>query len=334
VSGKSNRAKGRCRTFLACALLLALAVTKPVSAAAVAPSEPSGELLTTVLPNFVAEPLGPRNGPLTPSTVSQFAGQAPGVTDFVQQLENGNLSAYVRVWSHTPPNGDAIEILALHFSNPAEIPSLMAGFANSASRQLDASQFRVPGITGANGYEAPLTTASGAPVRVYIVTFSNADAAFLTYVITESGDMTSADAVKVASAQAAYVGGATVPPSSTGSSPAYVTGELFGGLLVVVGIPVLIVLIVRRTRRNDEIHHGHLRKQPTAIPSSAGWPAPAWSSGPLLPSRTPQHPRWEPIGSNWNEQAYWDGQAWTARRTWSHGRWGPEIPVVYSEDRT
>lgn len=288
-------------------------------------------MLSTTLPNFIAEPLGPTNGPLTQSTVSQFGGQSQAVANVGEQLANGDLTGYVRVWTHAPPDGDAVEIMAIHFSNPADIPSALSGFADAAS-QADASQFTVPNIPGAMGRETTLTTTRGTLAKAYVVTFSNAENLFVTYGISESGDLTSADAVTVASEQAAHVGGATVPSSSSGSSPAYVAGEVFGGVLLIAGITALIIVIVRRTRRNDELHHGHPLQEPT--PSTVGWSAPRRPSGSSLPTGTPQQPGWEPIGTNWNEQAYWDGQAWTARRAWSGGRWGPEMPVVYSEDRT
>ena len=309
-----------------CALLFsALAVACPTSAGATGSSDLSGAVLSSTIPGYEATPLGTTNGPLTQSTVDEFG---PAASVLGQQLANGDLTGYLRVWTHMPLNGDAVEIFALQFSNPAEIAGVLSGFASSQH----GSQFPVPGVSGANGYASVATTASGTPAKTYSVTFTDGDRVFLVFVLTVPGDLTSADAIKVASEQAAHVGGATVPSSSSGSSPEYVAGEIFGAVVLVVIALIVVLAIVRRSRRNDELHHGH-----PANGSAVGLPTPRWPSvseaGPSLPTRSPLQPGWEPIPGNMNAQAYWDGQAWTARRAWAAGRWGPETPVVHSGDQ-
>jgi hypothetical protein len=46
---------------------------------------------------------------------------------------------------------------------------------------------------------------------------------------------------------------------------------------------------------------------------------------PPPPSR-PQEPGWHQVGSNNNDQAYWDGQTWTARRHWGGAGW-TDVPL-------
>ena len=69
----------------------------------------------------------------------------------------------------------------------------------------------------------------------------------------------------------------------------------------------------------------------------------------------PSAPGWYPTGTNPNEQAYWDGQHWTARRHWSVNGWvevgvatgatsladvrprlsaNPYVPPAFSKPRT
>ena len=306
-----------------CALLFsALAVACPTSAGATGSSDLSGAVLSSTIPGYEATPLGTTNGPLTQSSLDEFG---PAASVLGQQLANGDLTGYLRVWTHTPLNGDAVEIFALQFSNPAEIAGVLSGFASSQH----GSQFRVPGVSGANGYASVATTASGTPAKTYSVTFTDGDRVFLVFVLTESGDLTSADAIKVASEQAAHVGGATVPSSSSGSSPEYVAGEIFGAVVLVVIALIVVIAIVRRSRRNGELHHGHPANGSAVGLASPGWPSVS-EAAPSLPTRSPIQPGWEPIPGNMNTQAYWDGQAWTARRTWAAGRWGPETLLVHS----
>jgi hypothetical protein len=60
---------------------------------------------------------------------------------------------------------------------------------------------------------------------------------------------------------------------------------------------------------------------PPAAPSSAGAPAPPAP----LPTQPSGWYRSGAVGSG--EQAYWDGQAWTAKRQWKKGAW-VDLPMV------
>src|ERR1700734_1893208 len=167
MTGSSKGIRGVRWALLACSSTVStLFMTQAINAGAASPSNLSSEIVSTTLPEFVATPLGPTNGPLTQATVNQFGGHAQGVVDLGQQLANGNVTGYVRVWAHAPPDGDAIEVLAVHFSDPADIPGALSGFADAAS-QADASQFTVPNIPGAIGREATLATAGGAHAKTY-----------------------------------------------------------------------------------------------------------------------------------------------------------------------
>jgi hypothetical protein len=46
--------------------------------------------------------------------------------------------------------------------------------------------------------------------------------------------------------------------------------------------------------------------------------------------RADEGPGWYPIDTNRNDQAYWDGVAWTSRRRWEGAGWS-EAPVESSE---
>jgi hypothetical protein len=54
--------------------------------------------------------------------------------------------------------------------------------------------------------------------------------------------------------------------------------------------------------------------------AGSGGVLPRQAQVPPPPSR-PQEPGWHQVGSNNNDQAYWDGQAWTARRQWGGAGW-------------
>jgi hypothetical protein len=309
---------GRHGSVVFCALLVSVfAATQASAAGATTSPALSAEVLSSTLPGFVAATPGPTNGPLTPATAQEFGGSAGAV--FGPHLTDGDLTGYVRVWTHTPPDGDAIEVTAIRFRDPAEIPSFLAGYANSAS-QSHSSPFAVPDVPGATGYATTIDTASGVPAKAYLVDFTNSNTAFLTVVLTESDDLTSANAIAIASEQASQVGGATVPPNSSSSSAAYVTGEILGAVLLMAIAVIGVIAIVRRSRRSDQPHQGHTA---TANAASAAF---------LLPTRHPLVPGWVPIANNHNTQVYWDGQSWIARRTWFAGRWGPETPISPAEN--
>lgn len=44
------------------------------------------------------------------------------------------------------------------------------------------------------------------------------------------------------------------------------------------------------------------------------------------PPSTAQEPGWYQVGSNNNDQAYWDGRGWTARRQWGGAGWN-DVPL-------
>jgi len=67
-----------------------------------------------------------------------------------------------------------------------------------------------------------------------------------------------------------------------------------------------------------------LQGTPTTY-SVAGGVSPRQMHVPPPPSR-PQEPGWHQVGSNNNDQAYWDGQGWTARRQWAGAGW-TDVPL-------
>jgi hypothetical protein len=68
-----------------------------------------------------------------------------------------------------------------------------------------------------------------------------------------------------------------------------------------------------------------LQGTPTTYSAAGGGVLPRQGQVPPPPSR-PQEPGWHQVGSNNNDQAYWDGQAWTARRQWAGAGW-TDVPL-------
>ena len=78
---------------------------------------------------------------------------------------------------------------------------------------------------------------------------------------------------------------------------------------------------------------GGLQSRYQGTPASAGGMGAAVSSrqAPPLPTPTrPQDPGWYQVGATNNDQAYWDGQSWTARRRWEGAGW-TGVPLAPSE---
>ncbi len=278
-------------------------------------------VLTSTLPGLVLSPPGSGNGPITPSNVSSATGlTGSAATLFAQHLEDGDVSGYARTWVHQPLNGDAVEILALDFTDQGNTASFLTSFNQSTAGKSGVTTFAVPGIAGAAGYRLEASTASG-PAAEYLVTFGRSGTAFTVAVLSTSGDLTNADAVALATRQAANAPGA--PPSTSGSSTstwASKVGEIVGAALLIILVVGLIVIGVQRGRRKRSVTNtaptdGFQPRtyQPNAVqPSTVR--APSSSSYPPPPTE-PQEPGWTAIGDfEW----YWDGRAWTNRRELTH----------------
>lgn len=298
------------RYLLVSVVGLTLAVTSGITSATAA-TESSPDLSTVIvsqppLPGYTAIPLGADNGPVTKSNVSLFGPEADTIE---QHIANGDMTAYIRTWTHQPPNGNGLVILAVRFEDPSSVPSFLAGF-DSGAKAGRGVPFAVPQIANATAYRT-ITSVSGASVTEYMVDFGKGNTAFIAEVATASGTLSQTDAITLAAAQSAADPGTPVPtrsaPSSS-TSTAYKAGEVFFYVLLgVVVVGLVVVLVQRRGRKRSVV-------------------SPITSSGSPLGRDVPPPPSrhlevgWHPHGQNPNEQAYWDGQAWTGIRRWSAGR--------------
>ncbi len=227
----------------------------------------SSVVLSQSLPGLVASPPGIRNGPITESNLSLVTDgtSGPAVTQFAQLLASGNISGYIRAWAHQPANGDAVAISAFQFQDPTQAASFASGESGSLPQQAGISSFVVPNVPGAAGYSVH-TSASGTPITEYLVVFGKGTTDIQVVVVTESGDLTAADAAKLASQQWANV------PTPTDWTPILRSTSFIGVLLL-----SLIIILVARRRRYPPVL--------TALPQRMAGASP-WS--PPLPSRAQQ----------------------------------------------
>jgi hypothetical protein len=233
-SSRSRRACGSL-TFV----VLATAGLLSAQSAASGSSNLSSVVLSKSLPGLVAFPPGIRNGPITESNLSLVTGgsSSSAETQFEQLLASGNVSGYLRAWTHQPMNGDAVVIAAFQFQDPTQAASFIGGENGSIPQQSGVSPFAVPNVPGATGYLVH-TSASGSPITEYIVLFGKGNTDIQLVGVTESGDMTAADVTALASQQWANVS------TPTNWTPIIRLTALVGTLL----LSVIIVLLARRRR--------------------------------------------------------------------------------------
>jgi hypothetical protein len=299
-------------------------------------------VLSDTLPGMVPSPAGTTNGPLNQANVSLFNGGSSETAAIDQQLSNGNLTGYLRVWTQQPPAGDGAVILALALKDATLVPQFLGG-VNFGVRSTGASSFPVPQISGATGFSDRIAV-SGAPATGYAVTFARGDTIFSVELVTESGDLAPSDAIALAARQAIAAPGAPSSPVTTSGSPA--TGanrvsEIVGfviGAGILIGLVLLLVLLVRHRKRRFTItttYPGVFSHQfspvgfssPLAQPRSyappmaAPMPVPTLALGP--------GPGWYPEEGDCYQQRYWDGQGWTASLRWDGAAW-VDVPRVPS----
>ena len=191
---------------------------------------------------------------------------------FSQQLENGDVSAYTRVWGRQPLNGDGVQILAYDFNEAGATAAFLAALNASQAKEPGAS-FAVPGIAGAFGYKT--TGQFGG----YTVTFAKGNTAFVVGVLSTSGDLTQADAIALATRQAA-----NAPDNTAANCPCAYQTKTDWWRVSSLGIGALLTVTV--------FVIGRKRKYPTAL---SGLPSSA------LPLGT-ENPGWVTNGSSWHEE--------------------------------
>ena len=286
---------------------IVLGIILSSSAGAASTDDLSAQVLAQVpVPGLVAAAPGPTNGPIGPSNIGLFGGEGGAIE---QHIASGDMTGYVRLFAANPPNGQAVVIAAIWVKDPNDIPGFLAGVEGSAT----GPRFSVPGIVDAIGFQTTSTTATGVPSQNYVVAFSRGNLAFVTLVGSVNGSLGKSSAVSVASAQAAAVPGAPVAAGSVSStSTAYRAGEIFGAVLIAVAVFGAMAVVIRKSVGSKQ------RVTPAAVPA-------AW----FPPNTTNQSLQvgWHQTGQSFNEQFYWDGQAWTATRRWTAGVGWSEIPL-------
>ena len=196
----------------------------------------SSVVLSQTLPGLVAAPPGIRNGPVTQSSLSLVTGGSnqTALSQFGQQLASGDVSGFVRTWTHQPPNGDAVEIAAFQFQDQTEATSFLDGEQGSLSQQGVISSLAIPSIPGAVGYILH-GSASGTPYTEYMDAFRKANVDLTVTLVTVSGDLTASDATQLATQQWDNV------PTPTDWTPIIRLANFVGGVLVTL----IIVLLAR-----------------------------------------------------------------------------------------
>lgn len=237
----------------------------------------SSVVLSETFPGLVLTAPGPENGPITPSDLGQATGMTGSAAAlFSQQLSNGAVSAYERVWVRQPLNGDAVEITAFDFNDEGATAAFLASMNASVANQPGAVTFAVPGIAGSSGYKVQTTAAAG-PTAEYLVTFARGGTAFAVAVLSSSGDLTGTDAVALATRQAA-----NAPGTPAANCPCvYRTTDWWRVSSLVLGIPLTIAVFVI----------GRKRRYPTALSGLPSAPLPAGPGG----------AGWATNGNSWNE---------------------------------
>jgi len=247
-------------------LVVAFAVLS-VTTKAFASGPLSSIVLSETEPGLVAAAPGPFNGTLTPSNLDVITGSSgPGENALAQDLTGGNLSAYVRTWIHQPADGDAVVITAYQFAHALDESTFLAGVDNSMQDRAGAVAFAAPGIPGAIGSETHAST-SGTNLTEYAVVFQRGNLVFQVEVASSSGDLTSADAVSVASQQFAAAPDTPAGPGTT---------DLNGlrDVLLVVGLVLIVTMVVvGRTRKYPHALTGHPLGMPTAPAPPGPWAA-------------------------------------------------------------
>jgi len=338
----------RTARVLAALFFVALGLTIASSSAQAGPPDLATVVLTDTLPGLVVNPPGATNGPINDSNVSVLGATASQVAAVKQQLANGNLFGYIRIWSsQVPQSRDAVVILALNITDTSQVGGFLADFNHGIS-SVASESFDTPDIAGGSGFTDHLPL-SGQPATEYAVTFARGNTVFEVELATITGDLNVNDELSVASQQAAQAPGSVkspVTPAATDSSPttstqnvSYVLGEVTFCLLVAI----LIVYLIKKTRRatpKTSIANGATSGD-LRIPGSA-WPIPIHASQATVQSPGPQvlglghtqgtqhspsglplmatfapatppvtPPGWYPDPTDQSLQRYFDGTRWT-----------------------
>jgi len=276
---------------------------------------------------MVVEAPGPYNGPINQSNSNLLHLSPTQKSIFTQDLASGELHGYLRVWSAQPPNGNGVLIAAFAYGNHAQAATFQGGFTSALGQTSGVTHFSVPGVPGATGFTIATTTAKGGHGDEYVVGFTKGATAFEVYAVNASGALSSADATALAQRQWAALP-AVATPATTATTTTSGIGRLLGAVVLVVLVVGLSVILVRRSKRRTQ------RVEPDALAD----PAPPQGTkelvlvgarggrtfappSPYIAGYGPDEPGWVTDRSEIEEQVYWDGHAWSARRSFRSGEW-------------
>ncbi len=208
---------------------------------AVAAVHPTSVIVDKTFPGLVVSPPGPLNGVMSSTAFGDIPASTPVAADILQDAGLNKLWGFWRTW-RSPTNADAVVIYQFTFVNAAAQTSWIADYHTYATTQtaIPSTPFPVPGIPGAEGYALRGSPSPGAPGVDNLVDFSKGNTSFLVQVFS-AGDLTSANAVSLAQAQAAKVPGPA-------TSSYYKYGEIAGAAVAGILVVGLIVVLSRRRK--------------------------------------------------------------------------------------
>jgi hypothetical protein len=130
-----------------------------------------------------------------------FAGDtATQLTLISQQLANGELAGYIRIWHSESVSGDGLVVNAFRTPTVYSTSTFLGGFEKAAAEQvrnLGGSTFSVPGVPDENGYNIYVSS-NDPPFREFTVGFAKGETAFVINLVSAKDDLTEADVVALA----------------------------------------------------------------------------------------------------------------------------------------
>ena len=316
-----NRARRRWR--LSGTLLLSLSAglvgLLVVQSPAIAAPDLSSVVVSETFPGMFPASPGPQNGPVNDANIQSLNESPAENSALLGQINKGDVAGYVRLWSREPPNGDGVIITALRFQSSAAANEQLLEQDASLKRNPGSSPFSVPSIDLAVGYTVPTSTSTGISVSAHVVLFAEGNNFFQVGVLSESGDLTNANAIALANTQFSRVTASGTGSSSSTRSTAYRAGEIFGVVVLVLLAIWVISALMRRNRK------GH----PVKAPQRSDGATPVISVYPPSPP-SGAAPGWFPSRANMNVQFFWNGTEWAGRKQWQGAGvgWVEEQPVA------
>jgi hypothetical protein len=262
----------------------------------------SSLVLPSTFPGMVAAAPGAGNGPVTAGDLDLLGVNPSAASTAQADLSDGAFSGYLRTWSRQS-NGDVIAIAAFRFPSAPAAGGFLARANHATTTQSGLTVDGSQGIAGASVY----TIGSLANGATQLVNFDHGSDVFMIAVRSPSVDLTLADAVTLATRQAAWSSGNAVASSST--SWTYRVGEIFGALAAATLLAWLLSRWISPRYREGRSARAARRGR------SSGQGAGAYPP----PPRGAKDAGWLPNPVHMNEELFWNGNEWAGRRRWLPG---------------